>query len=486
MVKLLTNAEVRSLNLRAGPARVTDLRTNREYDIFWGGPPIGGGHTDFSPLTPQDTEIMQQISGGWNWNARPVILHIESRTGERHALAVGLHHFPHGSIIGGNPGLPNMPNVNPPRGQNWPIGGHFCMFYMDSMGGTPGMREAAHEAFRIALLRGENVEDIEDVENVKDVKDVGNIKDVGNVENRKDMRGDGKMSNSPLVVHTNISPHRNSPRNQPIRKITIHHNAGNITLESLGAHLARPATQASYNYGISTDGRIGMFVEESDRSWGSSSPANDHQAIVIGVANNGGHPDWPISDNAFESLINLCVDICQRNQGIVQSNGLPGLTYDGTANGSLTRHNMFVNTICPGPFLQARFPEIANEVNRRLGVSKLPLTTPGTQPATMPIESPAPTTSPQQTAAPATTVHPTLPQLSTSNTIFSVRVGAFDNRAEADIVRDRLRVSGYPDAWTVPNGNIWQAQVASGPNFDGARRIADALKVQGFEDVVVI
>ena len=70
------------------------------------------------------------------------------------------------------------------------------------------------------------------------------------------------FTNSPLIVHTHISPHRNSPRNQPIRKITIHHNAGNIALEALGAFLARPETRASYNYGISTDGRIGMFVEE--------------------------------------------------------------------------------------------------------------------------------------------------------------------------------------------------------------------------------
>ena len=175
------------------------------------------------------------------------------------------------------------------------------------------------------------------------------------------------FTNSPLIVHTHISPHRNSPRNQPIRKITIHHNAGNITLEALGALLARPETRASYNYGVSTDGRIGMFVEERDRCWGSSSPANDHQAVVIGVANNSGAPNWTVSDVAFESMIRLCVDICQRNPGIVQINGLQGLTYDGTADGSLTRHNMFIRTTCPGPFLQARFPEIANEVNRRLG-----------------------------------------------------------------------------------------------------------------------
>ena len=147
MVKLLINAEVRGLKLRAGPAAITDLRTGRRYNIFWGGPP--SNHTDFSPLTPNDTEIMRQISGGWNWRARPVVLHIGG-----HDLAAGVHHFPHGSIIGGNPGLPNRSNTRPPNG--WDIGGHMCLYYKNSTGGTPGMTEAAREAFDLASSMSEN------------------------------------------------------------------------------------------------------------------------------------------------------------------------------------------------------------------------------------------------------------------------------------------------------------------------------------------
>ena len=167
------------------------------------------------------------------------------------------------------------------------------------------------------------------------------------------------FTNSPLITLTRLSPHKNSPRNQPIRKITIHHAAGNIGLEALGDWLARPATRASYNYGISSDGRIGMFVEERDRCWGSSSGANDHQAVVIGVANNGGAPNWSVSDEAYASLIRLCIDICQRNS-------IAQLVYDGTPQGSLTRHNMFSNQVCPGPFLQSRFGEITRLVNNAL------------------------------------------------------------------------------------------------------------------------
>jgi len=163
------------------------------------------------------------------------------------------------------------------------------------------------------------------------------------------------FTNSSLISLTRLSPHRNT-RNQPITKITIHHAAGNIGLEALGDWLSRLSTRASYNYGISSDGRIGMFVEEKNRSWASSNAANDHQAITIGVANNSGTPNWSVSNEAYNSLIELCVDICRRN-------GIPELVYDGTPNGSLTRHNMFSNQTCPGPFLQSRFAEIARLVN---------------------------------------------------------------------------------------------------------------------------
>jgi len=158
---------------------------------------------------------------------------------------------------------------------------------------------------------------------------------------------------------TNLSPNRNRPRNQPITKITIHHTAGNIGLEALGNMLARTETRASYNYGISSDGRIGQFVSEGDRSWASSNAANDHQAITIGVANITGAPSWEISSAAFESLIELCVDICRRNN-------IKELVFDGTPNGNLTLHDMFANTNCPGPYLRARIPDIVYRVNTEL------------------------------------------------------------------------------------------------------------------------
>lgn len=167
------------------------------------------------------------------------------------------------------------------------------------------------------------------------------------------------MSNSSLISYTQISPNRNSPREQPISKITIHHMAGNMTLQGFGALVAKESRQMSANYAIDSQGNRGLYCPESDRSWCSSSPWNDHRAVTIEVANDGGAPDWHVSDAAIASLIELCVDICKRN-------GMTKLEYTGDKNGSLTTHQMFTNTVCPGPYLLSKIPYIAQQVTARL------------------------------------------------------------------------------------------------------------------------
>lgn len=173
------------------------------------------------------------------------------------------------------------------------------------------------------------------------------------------------MSNSSLISYTKISPNRTSPRKKPIRKITIHHMAGNLTVEQCGAVFAPTSRKASSNYGIGTDGRIGMYVEEKDRAWTSSSPDNDNQAVTIEVANNTLGPNWTVSDKAMTSLIDLCVDICKRN-------GIQRLNFTGDKTGNLTMHCYFKSTLCPGPYLKSKFPYIASEVNKRLGAEAAP------------------------------------------------------------------------------------------------------------------
>lgn len=167
------------------------------------------------------------------------------------------------------------------------------------------------------------------------------------------------MSNSSLVNYTKISPNRTSPRNHKIDRITIHHMAGNLTVEQCGNVFAPSSRQASANYGIGNDGRVGMYVEEKDRSWCSSNSSNDHRAVTIEVANSATGEPWPVSDKALNKLVDLCVDICKRN-------GIPKLVYTGDTSGNLTMHRWFAPTGCPGTYLASKFPWIAEQVNKRL------------------------------------------------------------------------------------------------------------------------
>lgn len=94
------------------------------------------------------------------------------------------------------------------------------------------------------------------------------------------------MSNSNLVTYTKLSPNMNAPRNQPISKITIHHMAGNYSLEQLGESFSKSRREASANYGIDSNGNVGLYVDEANRSWASASPWNDNRAVTIEVAND--------------------------------------------------------------------------------------------------------------------------------------------------------------------------------------------------------
>lgn len=184
------------------------------------------------------------------------------------------------------------------------------------------------------------------------------------------------MSNSKLVSYTKLSPNCSSPRRKPIDTITIHCMAGNCSVETCGAIFAPVERQASSNYGIGSDGRIALYVDEANRSWCTSSGANDNRAVTIEVANNGGAPDWPVSDKAMTALIDLCTDICRRN-GIKQLVWRP----DKKNPGNMTVHRWFANKACPGNYLYERHGYIAAEVNKRLGVTHQPTPEPPTQSA---------------------------------------------------------------------------------------------------------
>lgn len=166
------------------------------------------------------------------------------------------------------------------------------------------------------------------------------------------------MSNSALVTYTKLSPHYDSREGTPITDITIHHMAGNLTVYQCGEVFQ--TREASAHYGIDGEGRIGQYVDEKYASWANANAASNRRSVTIELANDEIGGNWHVSDTAIERCIDLCVDICRRN-GI-------DLVYTGDTSGTLTRHNMFYATACPGPYLQSMFPYIESEVRKRLNM----------------------------------------------------------------------------------------------------------------------
>lgn len=153
------------------------------------------------------------------------------------------------------------------------------------------------------------------------------------------------MGYSALTNVAIMSPNHSGSRYNSISKITIHHMAGNLSIETCGNVFLNPNRQASSNYGIGSDGRIACYVDEENHPWTSANWDNDDRAITIEVANSETGGDWPISQAAYASLISLCADICNR-YGIYPY-------YDETPSATLTEHCMFVATNCPGPTIHA-------------------------------------------------------------------------------------------------------------------------------------
>lgn len=174
------------------------------------------------------------------------------------------------------------------------------------------------------------------------------------------------MSNSPLVSYTKLSPNHSGRRNHVIDTVSIHCMAGNASVETCGALFADPSRKASSNYGIGSDGRIALYVEEANRSWCTSNASNDNRAVTIEVANNGGAPDWPVSDKAYAALLDLVTDICKRN-GIKKLLWKGDKSLIGQVNKqNMTVHRWFAAKACPGDYLYNRHGQIAAEVNKRL------------------------------------------------------------------------------------------------------------------------
>lgn len=254
------------------------------------------------------------------------------------------------------------------------------------------------------------------------------------------------MSNSKLISYTKISPNRTSPRNHKIDTVTIHCVVGQCSVETLGNIFAPTSRQASCNYGIGADGRIGMYCEEKDRSWCSSNAANDNRAITIEVASDTKHP-YAVNAKAYAALIDLLVDICKRN-------GIPRLVWSTSKadrvnhkNGcNMTVHRDYANKSCPGEYLYSRHAQIASEVNKRLGSTD---------------------TRPQP-----------------EKVLYRVQTGAFRNKAGAEALLHQVKAKGF-DTYMVKVNGLYKVQVGAFAQKSNAIAMAAKLKAAGFSTYVV-
>lgn len=256
------------------------------------------------------------------------------------------------------------------------------------------------------------------------------------------------MSNSSLVSYTKISPNKTSPRNHAIDTITIHCVVGQCTVEALGSRFAQTSVKASSNYGIGADGRIGMYVEEKDRSWCSSNSANDNRAITIECASDTTHP-YAINDKVYASLIKLCADICKRN-GIKELKWKADKSLIGQPDKqNMTVHRWFANKACPGDYIYERLGKIASEVNASLGnVSASTPVTPST-----PVKEPT--------------------------VAYRVQTGAFTNKVNAENMLKKVKAAGF-DTYMVKVGNTYKIQVGAFSKKTNADTMLKKLKAAGF------
>lgn len=252
------------------------------------------------------------------------------------------------------------------------------------------------------------------------------------------------MSNSPLVSYTKISPNKSSPRNHKIDTVTIHCVVGQCSVETLGNVFAPTSRQASSNYGVGVDGRIGMYVEEKDRSWCSSNAANDNRAITIEVASDTKEP-YTVNAKAYAALIDLLVDICKRNgikELVWSTNKADRVNHKNGCN--MTVHRDYANKSCPGTYLYERHAQIASEVNKRLRSTNI-------KPA------------------------PEKPSVS----LYRVQTGAFKVKANADAMLTKVKAKGF-DTYMVKVGDLYKIQVGAFKVKANAEAMMKKLQAAGF------
>lgn len=257
------------------------------------------------------------------------------------------------------------------------------------------------------------------------------------------------MSNSPLVSYTKLSPNHSGLRTHTVDRITPHCVVGQCSVERLGEIFYPASKRASCQYGIGKDGRVGMYVEEKNRSWCSSSNSNDQRAITIECASDSKAP-YAFKEVVYNRLIELCVDICKRygkNKLLWLGNKDKTLSYEPASNEMvLTVHRWFNSRkSCPGEWMYSRMGDLADKVTAKLkGESGEAV-----------------------------------------KGLYRVQTGAFKNKSNADNMLTKVKKSGF-DGYIVKVGELYKIQVGAFRKKEYAEAMAVKLKEAGFGAFVTL
>ena len=254
-------------------------------------------------------------------------------------------------------------------------------------------------------------------------------------------------TNSPWVSCVRLSPNHSGQRTHAIDRITVHCVVGQCSAETIGNIFAPSSREASSNYGVGYDGKIGMYVEEKNRSWCTSSNANDQRAITIETASDTTEP-YAFNNAAYSRLFELCEDICKRNgkRKLLWFGGdkEKTLNYNPAADEMvLTVHRWFANKSCPGNWMYERMNELAKKVTENLSGSIVP-------PSTI---------------------------------LYRVQTGAFYKKANADAQLAKVKAAGF-DTYMVQAGGLYKIQVGAYSKKANADAMAAKLKAAGFDTYI--
>ena len=258
-------------------------------------------------------------------------------------------------------------------------------------------------------------------------------------------------TNSSLVSYTKLSPNHSGKRTHSLDRITPHCVVGQLSAESICGCFTSTSRQASCNYGIGTDGRVSLCVEEKNRSWCSSSNANDQRAVTIECASDMKAP-YAMNSKVYESLIKLCTDICKRNgkkKLLWLGSKSKALNYSPKSDEMvLTVHRWFANKSCPGDWLYSRLDDLAEKVTKNLS---------GT-----------------------TTSTTTTTTTTKKETLYRVQVGAYSVKNNADVQLKKVKDAGF-DTYMVKVGGLYKIQVGAYSKKENAEAMQKKLKAKGFD-----